>query len=95
MSLIADLGEIELEHVTMQQVFHIRGLHFERTQAIQLKHTYAVIVNDRRERGLFLVAVTGHIPNERLDLKYAVKDLQILNVDSESSGFDWDKHNLE
>lgn len=94
MSLIADLGEVPLANVTAQSVFRTRGVHFESEQKIHLNHTYAVLIHDARERGLFVFMPTGYVPNERLDLKYAIKEFQVLNVEAQSPGFDWGKANL-
>lgn len=94
MSLIADLGALEIENVSAQSVFITRGVHFERYVPVQLKHTYALLVNRSDVRGLVIFSVIGHTPNERLDLRYAVKEYQVVNGKIESSpGFDWGKEN--
>lgn len=95
MSLIEDMGKISLEDVTAQSVFQTRGAHFESYAKVQINHTYAVLVNEFVVRGLFVFTVVDHIPNQRVDLRYAVKEYQVVNGLIESSpGFDWGKGNL-
>lgn len=94
MSLIEDMGEIALADATAQSVFLKNGLHFTQLVKVQLNHTYAVLVNESYKRALFLFTVVGHVPHERLDIDYAVKEYQVLNVQSQSPGSDWGKRNF-
>lgn len=101
MSLIADLGKVPIESVATQFVFNAKGVHsfdlytkFAQVAKIQANHTYAVVVNSSLVRGLFVFTVVDYVPNKRLDLRYAVKDYQVLSVQSQSPGFDWKTGNL-
>ena len=94
MDLIEDMGEVPLENVAAQSVFLTRGIHFDRNARVQINHTYAVLLNQSVLRGLFVFTVVDHVPNERLDIRYAVKEYQILSVRHESPGFDWGVGNL-
>jgi hypothetical protein len=101
MSLIADLGTVPLENVASQFVFNAKRVHsfdqytkFAQVAKIQAGHTYAVVVNSSLVRGLFVFTVVDYVPNKKLDLQYAVKDYQVLSVQSQSPGFDWKKGNL-
>ena len=100
MSVIADLGKVRLEDLNATQAFNVQRVHsqelyskFARVAEIQFGHTYAVLVDKRGERGLFYFTITGYIPNERLDLRYSVKEYQLSIVRAESPGFDWEKKN--
>lgn len=94
MNLIEDMGEIPLENVTAHSVFQTRGAYFESSAKVQINHTYAVLVNESDVRCLFVFTVVGHISNERLDIRYAVKDYQVATSRAQSSpGFDWGKGN--
>ena len=102
MSLIADLGTgVNLEEVTAQRAFNMQGVHsfpaytkFAQTAAVERNHTYVVLLNNSMKRGLFVFTVTGYIPNERVDLRYAVKEYQLLRgVEAQSPGFKWDEKN--
>jgi len=98
MTLIADLGKLRLEDLKADQAFNVQRVHsqelysrFTRQIQPEIGHVYAVVINQPNERGLFYFTVTGYIPNERLDLRYAVKDYQLLHMRAQSPGFDWDK----
>src|SRR5579864_4646073 len=100
MSVIADLGKVRLEDLKTSQAFNVQQVHsldlyskFTREAEVKVGHTYAVLVDKRRERGLFYFTITGYIPNERLDLRYAVKEYQLLELRTQSPGFDWDRKN--
>ncbi len=101
MSLIADLGKVPLEKVATHFVFNTKGVHsfdlytkFAQVAKIQANHTYAVVVNSSLVRGLFVFTVVDYVPNQKLELQYAVKDYQVLSVQSQSPGFDWQRGNL-
>jgi hypothetical protein len=34
-----------------------------------------------------------HVPNRRVELRYVVKEYQVMNVAAESTGFDWEQMN--
>ena len=96
MALIADLGEIALEDVTAHLAFYEKATgrsdlfsKFARAAKVEANHTYAVLLNKSDLRGLFLFTVVDYVPDQKVDLKYAVKQYQILDVRSGSSGFDW------
>ena len=98
LSVVADLGKIRLEDLKAEQVFNVQRVHspelFSRfTMEVQpeIGHCYAVLINRSDARGMFYFTVTGYIPNERLDLRYVVKDYQLLKKYAESPGFDWRK----
>jgi len=100
MGLIADLGEIPLEKVTAQVAFNTKGVDsfdlyskFSQMVKLQINHTYAVLVSGAEIRSFFVFTVTGHVPNKKLDLKYAVKEFQILGLRAQSPGFDWSAEN--
>jgi hypothetical protein len=98
LSVIADLGKMRLEDLKAEQVFNVQRVHspelFSRfTMEVQpeIGHCYAVLINRSDARGIFYFTVTGYIPNERLDLRYVVKDYQLVRMYAESPGFDWEK----
>jgi hypothetical protein len=100
MSLIADLGNVPLEEVSAQKAFNFKSVHsfdlysrFTRTAKVQAHHTYAVLINKSSVRGLFIVSVTGFVPDQGVELRYAVKEYQVLNVRGRSEGFDWSAKN--
>lgn len=102
MSLIADLGTgVQLEDISAQRAFNLRGVHepsnytrFAQWAPVELDHTYAVLLNNSLKRGLFLFTVTGYTPNARVDLRYVVKEYQLLRgVEAQSPGFSWDRKN--
>ena len=96
MSLIADLGRVPLEEVTSSKAFNFQRVHsfelysrFTQEARVENKHTYAVVINKRELRGLFVFSVVNYTPNKKVDLEYAVKEYQVMNVRSESEGFEW------
>lgn len=100
MSLIADLGDVSIEDVTAQKAFNFQQVHsfadysrFARTVKVEFNHTYAVLLNETDKRGLFVFRVVGYLPNERVDLLYAVKHYQILNLRKGADGFHWTQKN--
>ncbi len=103
MSLIADLGEnVSLEEVSASRAFNLKRVHsfaeyskFANSVKVQANHTYAVLLNESDKRGLFVFTVTGYVPNEKVELRYAVKSYQITpNAQIVSSGSsDWGKKN--
>jgi hypothetical protein len=42
---------------------------------------------------MIIFRVNGYIPNERVDIAYAVKNYQVLNLQTGSPGFDWTRKN--
>lgn len=96
MSLIADLGPVALETVTTQSAFNLRGIHsndlysrFAQEAKVEANHTYAMLINKSEVRGLFVFSVVNYAPNKKVDIRYAVKEYQVLNVRAQSDGFDW------
>lgn len=101
MTLIADLGEVPLRNVSAHLAFNTQGIHsfdlyskFAQMVKIRPKHTYAVLVNESFVSALFVFTVVRYVPHKQLDIDYAVKKYQVLNVQSESPGFDWSMENL-
>jgi len=101
-SLIADLGtELTLEEVSAARAFNPKRIHnfadyskFARVAKVQVGHVYAVILNNSFKRGLFVFRVDDHIPNQKVGLRYAVKNYQaFLNGSVRAEGFDWEKPN--
>ena len=100
MALIADLGEIALEDVTAQSAFNAKNIfvfkkfsRFARVAPVSVGATFAVLLNKSEIRSLFVVKVISYVPNKEVTLQYAVKEYQILNVKSQSPGFDWGRKN--
>lgn len=101
MSLIADLGkDVSLENLSALQVFNLQRVHsfaaysnFARVAKVELKHTYAVLLNNADRRGLFVFTVTEHAPNKNVALQYAVKSYQVTSNGqvASSSGFAWEQ----
>ncbi|HKR00228.1 MAG TPA: hypothetical protein VJT09_06120 [Pyrinomonadaceae bacterium] len=97
MALIADLGtDVSVENLTAHQVFNKRGVHnfddyskFARSVKVEANHTYVVLLSKHELRGLYIFTVAEHVPNERVSLRYAVKEYQIMEVRAQSSGFSW------
>ena len=101
-SLFADLGaEVSLEEVSASRAFNLKRVHsyaefskFAQAVKIKLNHTYAVLLNESDKRGLFVFKVVSYVPNERVELRYAVKSYQIMQTSQiRSEGFDWEKAN--
>lgn len=99
--MIADLGEIPLEKMSAQLIFNTRRVHsfdlyskFTKVAKVQLNHTYAVLISRSTVRSMFIFTVTGYVPNKRLDLRYVVKEYQVLQLKAQSPGFSWDMENI-
>lgn len=45
---------------------------------VQVGHTYGVLINKDNVRGLLYFRVTAYVPNQKVDLEYAVMDYQVL-----------------
>jgi hypothetical protein len=100
MSLIADLGEVPLEEVSASKAFNFKRVHsfdlysrFAEEAPVEARHTYVVLISKRDLRGLFMFSVRSYVPNSRVDLQFAVKEYQVLNVREQSAGFDWESGN--
>ncbi len=102
MSLVADLGaDVSLEEVSAARAFNFKRVHtpdaytkFAQTARVELNHTYAVLLNEHDKRGLFIFTVVGHVPNEKVELRYAVKSYQIMpDGQVVAPGFDWGSEN--
>ncbi len=101
MALIADLGtDAPVEEITAHLAFNKRNVHlfdayskFARSVKVEAHHTYVVLLNKREIRGLFVFTVTNHDPNQQVELKYAVKEYQLMDVRAQSPGFDWGQSN--
>src|SRR5258708_12884891 len=96
MGVMADLGELPLEKVTAHLAFNTHHVHsfelyskFTQVAAVQPKHTYAVLIDRAELRSLFVFTVIGYVPNKKVDLRYAVKEYQFLQIRAQSPGFDW------
>jgi hypothetical protein len=103
MSLIADLGSnVVLEDLTASRAFNLQRVHsfpaysqFAKAVKVQTGHTYAVLVNSSDRRALFVFTVAEYVPNQKVELKYAVKSYQVTPSGqiSSSSGFAWEQKN--
>jgi len=100
MSLIADLGRFPLEQLSAHLAFNTRNVgslelysKFAKVVRVREKHTYAVLINKQQVRGLFVFTVDDYVPNKSVHLRYAVKEYQLLNTQSQSEGFAWEEGN--
>lgn len=101
MALIADLGaDTPIETLTAHLAFNKQNVHlfeayskFAQQVKIAVNHTYVVLLNKSEIRGLFVFTVTNLVPNKRVDLRYAVKQYQVIDVKEQSQGFDWVQEN--
>ena len=100
LSMIADLGDVPIEDVTAHMAFRSKPANdsaienrYVRGAKVEFNHTYAVLLNKSHVRGIFFFRVTGYLPNERVDLVYAVKHYQLINVQEGAPGFDWMRKN--
>jgi hypothetical protein len=101
MALIADLGAgVSVEKLSAHSAFNLRNVHsqpnytkFAKVAKVEKNHTYVVLLSKMEIRGLYVFSVVNYVPNERVELKYAVKEYQIMGVKASSSGFDWGKEN--
>jgi hypothetical protein len=98
MTVIADLGKLRLEDLKADQALNVQRVHsqdlysrFTSEVEPEIGHVYAVLINKIEARGLFYFTVTGYIPNERLDLRYSVKQYQLMGLRAQSPGFDWER----
>lgn len=103
MALIADLGaNLSLEKVTAHNAFNLQNVAsfpayttFAKVAKVEKGHTYVVLLSKSEIRGLFIFTVVDYVANKRVDLRYAVKEYQILDVKDSSPGFDWTKESAE
>lgn len=102
MALIADIGDIALEEVSAAKAFNTRRIfdfslysRFSDVVPVRAGATYAVLVNKSEIRGLFIFTVTNYVPSQQVDLRYAVKEYQVLGVTAQSPGFNWDLGNQQ
>lgn len=100
MSLIADLGQFPLDQLSAHLAFNTRNVasfdlysKFVAVARVQAKHTYAVLINKHSVRGLLVLTVDDYVPNQSVRLRYAVKEYQMLNTQSEAKGFSWEEEN--
>jgi hypothetical protein len=108
MAFVVDLGpDLQLETLTAQEVMHLYHRRSDptspdskRVQSVLRQdvfvapgHTYAVFLNKRGIRGLFVFTVMNHVPNQQVELRYAVKEYQVMRVMAQSPGFEWDQQN--
>jgi hypothetical protein len=102
MSLIADLGaNVPLEDISASRSFNVQRVHsfpayskFAKAVKVEPNHTYAVLLNARDKRGLFVFTVAEYVPNKKVSLRYAVKSYQVTpSGQVSSSGFSWEQRN--
>ncbi|HJU55860.1 MAG TPA: hypothetical protein VJ715_14850 [Pyrinomonadaceae bacterium] len=99
MALIADLGaDTPIETLTAHLAFNKKNMaetysKFAQQAKVAVNHTYVVLLNKSEIRGLFVFTVTNLVPNKRVDLRYAVKQYQVMDVKEQSPGFDWGQEN--
>ncbi|SPE39103.1 hypothetical protein SBA3_3040003 [Candidatus Sulfopaludibacter sp. SbA3] len=100
MSLIADLGaNLPLDGVTTHAAFNLQNVaafadytRFSSVAQVVQGHTYAVLINQEYERGLFVFTVVKFVPDQEVDLQYEVKDYQVtVGQILRPPGFDWNK----
>ena len=96
LSVITDYGDVPLADLTPQQVFSPKRTtdsvaNFVHTCEARLGHTYGLLINKRETRGFFYFRVVRHVPNQSVELEYVVMDYQILRVEAQSPGFNWDE----
>jgi hypothetical protein len=98
--VIADLGDIPLEKVTPYVAFNTHNVDsfelyskFTQVAKVQQNHTYAVLIDRSEIRSLFVFTVIGYLPNKKLDLRYAVKLYEVLQIRDHSPGFGWNTVN--
>ena len=108
MAFIVDLGdELQLEKLTAQDILHLYYMRsspnsplakhapsvLRQSVKVLPGHTYAVFLNKREIRGLFAFTVVNHVQNQSAEIKYAVKEYQVMRVLTESPGFSWGQDN--
>ena len=96
LSVITGYGDVPLSDLTATRFFSP----LKRTDShatfisdvpVRLDHTYGVVINTSSVRGMFYFKVVGYVLNQKVELEYVVKDYQVLRVEAQSSGFDWDR----
>jgi hypothetical protein len=101
MALIADMGtDVSVEQLSAHLAFNKQNVHsfpaysrFAQTTKVEANHTYVVLLNKSELRGLFIFTVTNYVPNQRVTIKYAVKEYQVIDVKAQSPGFSWEQQN--
>jgi hypothetical protein len=103
LALLADLGVgLSLENISAQDLYStfwphkppfVQETKYVNLVPVKLNHTYAVMLNKSEIRGLFVFTVVGYVPNQRVDLRYVVKNYQVQQTVAASPGFDWGKTN--
>lgn len=99
LALVADLGDgLKLENISTQDVYStfwpykppfVQETKYVSRVPVKLNHTYAVVLDKREIRGLFIFTVVGYTPNQNVELRYAVKNYQVQHTVAESTGFNW------
>jgi hypothetical protein len=103
MALLADLGTgLTLENISAHDVYStfspnkppfVQETRYVNRVPVKLNHTYAVVLNKSEIRGLFIFTVVGYELNQRVELRYIVKNYQVQQTIAQSPGFDWGKTN--
>lgn len=100
MSVVADLKNFPLENLSAHLAFNKKNVaafnaysKFKSSVKVVAGHTYAVLLTKSDIRGLFVFTVTTHEQNKKVDLRYAVKEYQIMSVLNQSPGFNWERKN--
>ena len=82
--LISDLGEVPIEELTAEKVynFHVFDTPENYSQFTGwirpvLGHTYALLMNRGDVRGLVFFTITGHEQNQKLELRYVVRQYEL------------------
>ena len=97
LDVVADYGDIPIESLTANHVFSPdrtmrTDVRFTRTAKVEHpRHTYGVLINKREVRGFFYFRVTAYVPNQSVELEYAVMEYQVLRMEARSAGFSWDR----
>ncbi|MBV9242445.1 MAG: hypothetical protein JO314_10600 [Acidobacteria bacterium] len=101
-SLVADLGEnVALGEVSANKAFNFKRVHsfteyskFADAVKVVASHTYAVLLNNRDKRGLFVFTVDEYVPGQKVVIRYAVLSYQIGGVwQARADGFEWERKN--
>jgi|ERR1041385_2657224 hypothetical protein len=94
LDVISDFGTVPLKELVPSDVFGPRRTvnsmaDFRRERNVQAGHTYAVLINKGDVHGFFFFQVVKYVPNQKLDLEYAVMNYSIFREEQRSPGFDW------
>ncbi len=95
-SLIADLGDIDIEKVTASKSFNFQRTvgsdnTFKESARLIKGHTYAVLTSKSDIRSLVIYKLTELKPNGEAKFEYSVKSYSIQESIDEAPGFSWEQ----